>query len=378
METTGKSLYFHIPFCKKKCPYCHFFVVPDDEIKKDRLLNGFYQEWDLLGICHTTPICSIYFGGGTPSLFGPLRLGSLLDFIKTRVQLDSECEITLEINPCDVDLERMHRFKQAGVTRVSLGVQSFHDSSLITIGRQHTASQAVCAIDWIYKAGFNNISIDLMYDRPLQSLQQWQKELAYLDQLPISHVSLYNMTIEQGSAYKRREQAIRALMPEDTLSFELHQAALEALQKAGFERYEISAFAKNNQKSVHNLGYWQGRPFYGLGPSAFSYLEGARMKNVSHFNHYLKSIQEGRLPRDFSECLEPQAAQCELLAIGLRVLEGVRLDHFQKKQGLLSAQTLEAIAQLKAEGYLVSQDQTVQLTQKGQLFYDDVGSALVH
>jgi oxygen-independent coproporphyrinogen-3 oxidase len=381
MAITGSSplsLYFHIPFCKKKCPYCHFYVTRDDEIKKDELLLAFFKEWDLLDITTHSEIHSIYLGGGTPSLFGPQRVEKLLDFIfsKSLKRIDP-LEVTLEINPEDVTLEKMIGFKKAGINRISMGVQALHDPSLVSLGRNHNSKKSIEAIFIIKEAGFDNISIDLMYDRPHQKLEDWEKELSLLKNLPITHLSLYNLTIEEGSAYKKQENKIRLTLPKEEESLKLHNVAIEGLKEAGFERYEISAFCKNNLKSVHNLGYWQGRPFYGFGPSAFSYIDKKRGKNISHIDQYLTQINKGTLPIDFAEELDATSSQKEMLAVGLRVADGVDLDQFQNTYGLLTKETNNTILRLIDEGYLAKSINQIQLTSYGQLFYDDVGVALI-
>lgn len=381
MATTGKrplSLYFHIPFCRKKCPYCHFYVIRDNEDQKNRLLECFFKELFLLKIPADSELISIYFGGGTPSLFGPKRIKDLLQFIYQQVLPYSQsCEITLEANPEDVNLEKMTDFKQAGINRVSLGVQSLHDESLVQIGRKHSSQKAIDAIFATFHAGITNISIDLMYDRPFQTNEQWLKELDLLQDLPITHLSLYNMTIEEGSAYKRHEKKIRQKMPDSDLSYLLHTTALSKLQAAGFERYEISAFCKHGAKSKHNLGYWQGRDFLGLGPSAFSYFDKKRFKNISNFKFYEDAIFHGKLAYDFEETLDPIASLKEMLCIGLRVREGVFRKDFENKYGLFPIELERDIQVLIEKDYITISDGWIRLTDQGMLFYDEVGATII-
>lgn len=381
MATTGShflSLYFHIPFCTKKCPYCHFFVIKDNEDQKDKLLECFFKELLLLKIDPNFKLVSIYLGGGTPFLFGPSRTEALLKFINQHIlPITKECEITLEANPENSQQEIFEAFKKGGINRVSLGVQSLCDPSLVTLGRAHSAQGAIKAVFDVYNAGISNISIDLMYDRPYQTLLEWEYELDLIKDLPITHISLYNMTIEEGSAYKRQEAKIKKQMPDETLSLQLHQKALEKLDDLGFERYEISAFCKNNQRSLHNLGYWQGRDFYGLGPSAFSYRDKKRFKNVSNFKFYLDAITSGQLAYDFEEKLTSDESLKEMLCIGLRVKEGVDLVEFAKKYGTLSQELVRHIECLIQKGLLEKTSQNLKLTPLGMLFYDDVGASLI-
>lgn len=380
MEITGKtplSLYFHIPFCKKKCPYCHFFVIRDNELQKDLLLEAFFSEIELLKIPPSSSVVSIYFGGGTPSLFGPGRIKKLMDFIKNSLDVSALEEVTLEMNPEDATFDLLQRYKDASITRLSLGVQSLHDSSLVAIGRSHTSSKAVQAVFLAKEAGFNNISIDLMYDRPHQTLSEWQTELEIVKTLPITHLSLYNMTIDEGSAYKRKEAAIRKTMPSDESSLKMLEAALNALDEAGLKRYEISAFSKPGFQSVHNLGYWQGRDFYGLGPSAFSYISGTRKKNVSLFMPYIEKITAGSFAYDFEETLDQKSRLKEMLCIGLRVASGIEIDSFEKRFGKIDEPIFNALKSLEARGLVTVSNHHVALTKQGMLFYDDVGESLI-
>jgi oxygen-independent coproporphyrinogen-3 oxidase len=380
MKTIGKkpiSLYFHIPFCKKKCPYCHFFVLKENETQKDLLMAGLFKEFKLHKIDPTLEVISIYFGGGTPSLMGPVRIKRILEFVSHQITISDQCEITLEVNPSDVTQEDAIGFYEAGINRVSIGVQSFDDESLKIIGREHKAKDAVDTIHYFHQAGICNISIDLMYDRPYQELKTWEKELSCIKNLPITHLSLYNMTIEEGSAYKRLEKKILKTMPDEELSLKLYQQAIDSFKEMGFDRYEISAFCKNNKRSIHNLGYWQGRDFYGLGPSSFSLVNKKRFQNVSSLKKYLDFLSNDTLPVCFEEKLDPIASLKEHLCIALRVKEGVFIADFEKQFQKLPKETLLAIDKLQNEGLLSQKDGFVCLTEKGMLFFNEVGASLI-
>jgi len=217
----------------------------------------------------------------------------------------------------------------------------------------------------------------LIYDRPHQTLEVWQKELSVLRDLPITHLSLYNMTIEEGSAYKRQEAKIKKMQPDDALSLSLYQEAIDSLEKMGFERYEISAFCKSGKRSTHNLGYWQGRDFYGLGPSSFSYVNKRRFQNVCSIKKYLEDLADDVLPQIFEERLEDKAVLKEMLCIGLRVKEGIQLADFQKKYGLFEKQTLESIKELIGKNLLQMKGESLVLTPQGMLFFNEVGASLI-
>jgi putative oxygen-independent coproporphyrinogen III oxidase len=359
------SLYFHIPFCKKKCPYCHFYVTAERQSAKELLLDAFLLEWEQKKpLLQGKKLVSIYFGGGTPFLFGPKALGKILGWIKP----EADVEITLEANPEDVTFDAMKALHQVGINRMSIGVQSLDDDLLKLLGRNHSAQKAIDAIEDTARAGIGNISVDLMYDLPSQTFASWQKTLSRLKGLPITHLSLYNLTIEPKTAFFRKKEKL--LLPNQEMSLQLLEEALARIEELGLARYEISAFAKPGYASRHNLGYWQGRPFLGLGPSAFSYWGGKRFSNVADLQKYAKRVEGGDSPVDFEEELSPEGKIGELLAIGLRVLSGVDLQRFDSVP-------IRAIDALCAQGWLQQEKSRLRLTQEGTLFYDSVAEALI-
>jgi oxygen-independent coproporphyrinogen-3 oxidase len=357
------SLYFHIPFCTRKCPYCHFYVIPNRLSYHTLLGEALDLEWNRQQpLLQNRAIPSIYFGGGTPTLFP--GIGALL----SRILRPADCEITIEANPEEATFELFETLRHWGINRLSLGVQSLDDRSLQTLERIHTAQKARQAIFLAEKAGFRNISIDLMYDLPGQTEESWRYTLDQLPSLPIQHLSLYNLTIEPHTPfYKRRVQT-----PDGHLSLRLLTAALDTLEKIGLRRYEISAFAKPGYESRHNLGYWTGRPFLGLGPSAFSYWEGERFRNIANLHRYARLLRQNQSPIDFRERLSAPAQAKELLSIRLRTKEGAHLPDYA-----LPPETHATIAKLKDTGLLAQAGQQVRLTERGMLFYDSVAVELI-
>jgi len=365
------SLYFHIPFCNKKCPYCHFFVLPNKKEYHALLKRGLELELaSLKPILQSYEIVSIYFGGGTPSLFGSAPIGELIDRVYDTCQVAPDCEITLEANPEDVTQEMMSAYKETGINRVSLGVQSLVDESLILIGRDHCANKASSAIKETFQAGIENISIDLMYDLPRQSVESFDQTLHSLKSLPISHLSLYNLTIEPHTPFWKKKNTLE--LPSDEDSFAMLKAAVCSLEALGLKRYEVSAFAKDGFASRHNTGYWTGRPFFGLGPSAFSYYEGSRKRNVAHLKKYVKALETSLSPCDFVETLAYPQNVHERLAIELRLVEGVDLSSFS-----LPLNTKQKLEKLAKQGYLEKDEKRCKLTDKGFLFYDSVAVELI-
>lgn len=349
------SLYFHIPFCTKKCPYCHFYVIPNRATYQKLLSDSLDLEWQMqLPLLSNKSVTSIYFGGGTPTLFTDIERHL------AKVPKDPDCEITIEGNPEESDFSR---FIAYGFNRLSLGVQSLDDRSLQTLERVHSAKKAKEAILSASLAGFKNISIDLMYDLPNQTVESWQYTLDQLIDLPIQHLSLYNLTIEPHTSFYKR----KVTTPSGEESLKFLNMALETLDRIGLKRYEISAFSKEGFESRHNLGYWTARPFLGFGPSAFSYWEEERFRNVANIHRYARAVKENRSPVDFREKLPYPDNLKELLAINLRVKEGVNMDRFN----------LQIDQKLIEEGFLSLTNNTLKLTEKGMLYYDSVATELI-
>lgn len=357
MSGKSNSLYIHVPFCTQKCDYCHFFVIPHQKRFVEIYLQALKKEIAFRPI--PNELLTIYFGGGTPSLLPPETIYEILQL------LPQAQEITIEVNPENTSF--LKDFRQAGINRVSMGVQSFDDHLLTELSRRHAAQVAIDAVIKAKEAGFDNISIDLMYDIPKQTEKSWQVTLERAVKLPITHLSLYNLTIEPHTPFFKKKDKLSPFLPTEEESFRMLQKAVNFLNSNGLVRYEISAFAKEGFASLHNMGYWTGRPFLGLGPSAFSYWEGKRFKNVASLTKWAKALDEGVDPQDFIEELSPLAQEREGLAIGLRVLRGV--DFPQKPP--------PHIEKLINDGFLVLQNKVLKLTERGQLFYDYVAEEII-
>lgn len=364
MPTLGDSrisLYFHFPFCSRKCPYCHFFVLPNKSTDKANFLPSLLKEWELrLPLIHNRTIASLYFGGGTPTL--------LIEGIAAILErCHPDCEITVETNPEDVTPALMSELYRLGVNRISIGVQSLNNTLLKHLGRTHTASAACAAVEITRNAGIENITIDLMYELPYQTLESWKETVTRACALPITHLSLYNLTFEPHTVFHKKQGALSPHLPSPEESADMLAFACNSFEAAGLKRYEISAFGR---PSIHNSGYWTGRDFLGFGPSAFSYLEGKRFRNIPHLNKYRKRIEEGHPPVDFEEKLSPLASLHERLAIGLRLMEGMTID-------TLPLSTEKILIELEQEGLITYQRPHLALTPQGCLFYDTVAEKLI-
>lgn len=379
------SLYIHVPFCSRKCDYCHFFVLPNKETFKQQFIDGIALEWQKQHInfsLQNYQLVSIYFGGGTPWLLGPERISSILNSISKvhPTLLEDKIEITLEANPEHITAEMVQLYASIGINRLSFGVQSFDDQVLTQLSRQHNKQKAIESVIIASKNGIENISIDLMYDIPNQTLPIWKDTLEIAVQLPIKHLSLYNLTFEPQTVFYKKRKQLQTLAPSPQISLEMYQMAIETLGKGGLKQYEISAFAKEKFLAIHNIGYWTGRPFLGLGPSAFSYWEGERFRNVPHLNKYCEQLilgKDGQI--DFKEKLEHEAMQRELLAIHLRLKDGVLLREFENKNKKIIQSLKADIDRLIIQGFLeLDEDENrLSLTNSGFLFYDHVASELI-
>jgi len=384
MPITGNnqpiSLYFHIPFCTKKCPYCHFYTCPDTPSFHEQLFLALIKELqhNKEKIQHRD-VLSIYFGGGTPFLWESVYFEKLLAYINTQFKISSKCEITIEANPDIVfsSSKKIKQLNQSGINRFSIGVQSFDDPTLHKIGRTHNAKQALQSIEAVSLAGIKNISIDLMLDLPDQNLDNLQLTLSYLSALPITHISLYNLVIEPYTLFDRRKEKILPSLPKQALSIALFKKTFKKLKELGFTRYEISAFAKDNLYSVHNTGYWTGREFLGCGPSAFSYFNETRYKNCHSLSNYLKKIEKKDGAIDFSEKLPIEQRLTERLLVYLRLTQGIEKRVFDTQFAKLSAKTIKTLAFLEEKKLLTQSKQYIRLTAKGFWVYDSIAQMLV-
>lgn len=342
-------------------------------------MEGLEFEWQKnLHLLKEKKILTIYFGGGTPTLLGPSAIGKILSWIRkdSFFAVDSP-EITIEANPENITFELMRSYADLGINRLSIGMQTLDNQLLKQLGRLHDGQKAIDAVETAYNAGITNISIDLMYDLPNQNLLMWQNTLKRASELPIAHLSLYNLTIEPHTVFFKNKETLEKLLPDQETSLQMYESAIEILSKNEFEQYEISAFARSNQYSRHNSGYWIGRPFLGFGPSAFSYWEKKRFRNIANLSQYHRKLKEGNSPIDFEETLPGSAQKRELLAIQLRLIKGVDLEEFQKRHGLLDSETIAVLDKLHSEGFLRKKENLFSLTKQGILFYDSLAVELI-
>jgi oxygen-independent coproporphyrinogen-3 oxidase len=318
------GLYVHIPFCLTRCGYCDFNTYEGLGHLSGRYVSALVREAELAAPdWQGVPFVSLFLGGGTPTTLPVERLGDLIGALSERFGIVGDAEVTVEANPDTVDEPYLRALRGTGVTRLSLGVQSFDAAVLAALERLHSTESARTAFVAARRAGFDNLSIDLIYGANGETVGSWARTLAEAIALSPDHVSAYALTIEPATPLGRKVGSGLVPSPDPDLQAEMYDLACRRLAEAGFEHYEVSNWARPNQRSVHNLGYWQGRPYLGLGAGGHSYRQGRRWWNVRPPQEYLRLVEERRLPVGGEEVLTDEERQLERLLLGLRVSDGV-------------------------------------------------------
>lgn len=372
------GIYVHWPFCESICPYCDFNVARARQVDEQAWTDALKRELDHMrsyAISHEVE--SIFFGGGTPSLLRPESIRTLIDHVKSLWRVRDGVEISLEANPTHGETGRFQGFAEAGVTRLSLGVQALDDEALKWLGRWHTADEARKAFAVAAQA-FDTVSMDLIYGRPGQSHNDWQAELAIALSWKPSHLSLYQLTIEPGTAFSKAEERGTLVMPPDDALANFYQVSQELCAIAGLSAYEVSNHAVPGAECRHNLGYWRAQDYVGVGPGAHGRLtvEGRRhaTETVRVPKAWLMSAERHGHGLETMEALGPEAQARELLLMGLRIVEGISLAHYEHVAG--ASLDWEALQSLEEEGLIRRGEGRVQATARGRLVLDSVIEAL--
>ena len=375
---TPLGIYVHVPFCRSKCQYCDFYSLTT---KDDNLLDGYLDAVcdhikEAGALAPNYKVDSIYFGGGTPSFFGADGLAILLTAIRRCFDVTADAEITFEANPDSVNDRLLHRLRAEGFNRVSLGIQCDNDEILKRIGRPHTYAQAVSAFQRIRKAGFRNISVDLIYGLPGQTLQGWQDTLDHVLQLNPEHISCYGLKLEEGTPlYEYRDYAN---LPDDDAQADMYLAAVETLRGRGFKQYEISNFCRKGLQSRHNLKYWTGGEYLGFGPSASSDFAGKRFTLIRDLHAYILGIREGGEVMEDVQEIPLRERAGEYLMLRLRTSLGISREEYER-MFLLPFAPLEQVLRKHENYYHTAQDDDGRwfLTAKGFLTSNDIISDLL-
>lgn len=356
------GIYVHFPFCRHRCFYCDFNLVTPKVIPQRRYTDALLAELRLRASQLPGPARSLYFGGGTPSLWEAGALKEVIVASKESPGLQREAEVTLEANPNDIRPDLLDAWLSAGVNRLSIGVQSFDSATLVAIDRQHTGERAFEAIESAIQAGFEAITVDLMYGLPGQTLADWDHELAAALETGVNHLSVYGLTVEETTPLYKMVDRREVVLPTDEMGSAMFLLAHDRLEAAGWIHYEISGYARPGHRAIHNSGYWEFRPYLGLGAGAHGFDGASRWENIRRVKTYMDVALAGTLPMGTQETLDPQSMAFERLMVGFRRLrEGVVL------QGDLDVYQAQAKA-LEARGWLERHHDAFRVTREGMLW----------
>lgn len=360
-------LYIHIPFCIKKCLYCDFFSVPYTAQTAEKYTDALCKELSLKKD-FAQSLKAIYIGGGTPSLLPDECFSKLFQCLRNNYHFSPDIEITVETNPGTLDEPKVNTAMSSGVNRLSVGIQSFDDNELLLLGRIHNAEEAFRSIDLIKKAGIKNFSIDLMYGIPGQTRESWEISLAKAAELSPSHISTYELTLEENTPLYAIIKSDPTAMPDEDLILEMYSHTIDYLAGRGYEHYEISNFALAGFKCIHNLNYWNRGEYIGAGAGAHSFVNGVRTKNIADVNKYIDSLNTGIIPETDSLMITPADSLKEFIFLGLRKTEGINARNIPSstiadREAL--KKLIDASGELIDEGYLELNEDYLRLTRKG-------------
>ena len=374
MQKKPTSAYVHIPFCTQICYYCDFSKVFIKNQPVDSYLEHLLQEFHSYDI---QKLRTLYIGGGTPTALSASQLEVLLEGLTKNLDLSMLKEFTIEANPGDLDEDKIAVLKNSAVNRVSLGVQTFDDKMLKKIGRSHTEKDIYENIDRLKLAGFDNISIDLIYALPGQTMEQVKDNVAKAIALDIPHMSLYSLILENHTVFMNRMRRGKLPLPKEELEAEMFEYIIAELERAGFVHYEISNFSKPGFESRHNLMYWDNAEYYGIGAGASGYVDGVRYKNHGPIRHYLKAVEEGSA-RINEEHLSQREQMEEEMFLGLRKKSGVSMARFEEKF-VRSFQELygDVVKDLIQQGLMQVEGDRVRMTKRGLFLGDTVAERFI-
>lgn len=377
------ALYIHWPFCLAKCPYCDFNSHVRDVLPQARFRAALLAEleWEAARL-GPRPLRSIFFGGGTPSLMEPETVAALIAAAERLFHAEPDLEITLEANPTSIEAGRFAGYRAAGVNRISVGIQSLNEADLQRLGRQHSVSQAIAALE-IGRKIFPRISFDLIYARPGQTETAWRAELAQALDLAADHLSLYQLTIEPGTAYEGLHRRGEIVLPDAETAAGLYEATVEEAARFGLHPYEVSNYARPGSESRHNLTYWRYGDYIGIGPGAHGRLSLADGLTATR-RHRAPEIWADRVEASGhgsgeDTIVTPAERAEEMLLMGLRLSEGISATRFASRTGIALAEAIDQdmLPALIAEGYLIQEGDRLRATPEGRMRLDAVLGALI-
>ncbi|WDQ17715.1 radical SAM family heme chaperone HemW [Rhodopirellula sp. P2] len=376
-----QSLYVHVPFCRHRCGYCNFSVIAGRDELQDQYLDAIERE--LTGISpsdthrNELPLQTIFLGGGTPTRLSAARLQRLHRAIADAFPIADDAEITAEANPEDITPECLDALQAIGVNRISLGIQSFDADKLQCLERGHDQDTAFAAIEAAHQQ-VGNVSIDLIFGAPDESLATWQNDLSLAASSSISHVSTYALTFEKGTSFWSRRSRGDLSEADETLELQMYEAAQQQFSTDGWQQYEISSFARESFRCRHNLAYWAGRGWHAVGPGAARFVDGRREVNHRSTTTYLKRMLASGSATDETETITLEQYARELAAFGVRQLDGIDLSTIHDRTSIdLETSLAETLTKLQSMALVTHDNHHLQLTRRGILFADTVATALL-
>ena len=352
------GIYIHIPFCKRKCPYCDFYSFTANESKKDSYLNAVLLCLEKWKSKVKDDIDTVYFGGGTPSVFGAERISQVLSYIKMNYNLTSDAEITLECNPSSVSAEFFREVKKAGVNRVSMGMQSAVDKERLALGRLSDTNQVKNAVSFAKESGIDNISLDIMLGVPSQTMESLDESIDFLLSLDIPHISAYMLKVEEGTPFDKMGDSL--ILPDEDTVTEMYLHTSKRLSSAGYNHYEISNFAKPNMHSRHNTRYWKGQDYIGIGPSAHSFFCGERFYYERDFDSFVAGVEP--ISDGFG------GDKDEYIMLQLRLAEGLNFAEYEEKFGeKITEEKFKKMKKYEMTGLVNIDEEGLRLTPEGFL-----------
>ena len=365
------GLYIHIPFCKSRCIYCGFYSTTMLE-QRQRYVDAVVREMKMRCDKSDT-ISTIYLGGGTPSQLAPTQLKQLLDAAYIYNKVEQDAEITLEVNPDDVTASFAEAISDLPINRISMGVQTFDDQRLQFLHRRHSAQQVSEAIDRLRLAGCENISIDLMYGFPQETLSDWEQDIERALSLQVEHLSAYCLMIEEGTELWRKVESGKWKENTEEAELQMYYTLIDRLTAAGYEHYEISNFAQPGFRSRHNSSYWDGTPYIGLGASAHSYDIRHRSWNIDNIQRYIDGIEQGH-PLFEAESIDEDTRYNDTVTVALRTKEGICLDRLSEPHRTYCLQNAQRFIN---DGLMTTDGHDLKLTRKGLFVSDMIMSELI-
>ncbi|MCK5177924.1 MAG: radical SAM family heme chaperone HemW [Candidatus Omnitrophica bacterium] len=366
-----KTLYIHIPFCKRKCFYCSFVVSVGQQQRVGPYLESLEKEAQLYS---AEKIQSVYIGGGTPTVMSQDELKKLFSIVRKHFDVMPDAEWAIESNPEGLHCSKLELLKEEGVNRISLGVQSLDDQYLKYLGRNHDPSMAMAAFNRIKRIGFDSINVDLMFAFPDQTMAELRKDVQAVVRLGSDHLSVYTLTVEERSRFYARNIQLK----DGQYQAAQYSLICDILHDAGFQQYEISNFAKPSKISKHNLNYWQGGEYIGLGVGAHSYIDGKRFWNTSRLNDYIASLQKGAFAKEGSEVLSTFDQMKETVLFGLRMNQGISIEQTKKRFGcFLNDEQKEKIDHFIRGGFLIQENGYLKVSSEGRLVLDELCAQLI-